>query len=271
MQELLSAWPIFIALMVTGVCAGILSGLLGVGGGIVIVPVLYFLLPQFGVSATSAMAIAVATSLATIVPTAISSTMAHHRKGNVDVALLKRWGVFIALFAVFGSLLGNHMDASWLSAMFGVIAMLVALNMLFRAGAPALFPSLPGQAGQSVLASMVGGLSVMIGIGGGTLGVPVLSAFNVPAHRAVGTAAAFGLIIALPGAATLLAVGSAPADAPFGNLGLINVPAFLAIVPLTVLFAPVGARIAASLNQKTLKQAFAVVLFCTGIRMLISL
>jgi uncharacterized membrane protein YfcA len=269
MSELINAWPIGLALVGTGVLAGILAGLLGVGGGIVIVPVLYFLLQGFGVSAASAMAIATATSLATIVPTAISSVRAHHKKGNVDVALLKFWGGIILLTAVGGSLLASQVSGNFLTWMFGIIAVLVSLNMLFRANAPALFSKLPGKPGQALMASSVGGLSVMIGIGGGTIGVPLLTSFNVAAHRAVGTAAAFGLLIALPGVITLLVVGQTPMDAPLGTWRLVNIPAFLFIIPLTVLFAPVGAKIGSKLNSQQLKKAFAVVLFFTGTRMLI--
>jgi len=268
LNELLSAWPILIALMVTGVFAGILAGLLGVGGGIVIVPVLYFLLQFFDVSAESAMEIAVATSLATIVPTAISSIRAHYHKGNVDIPLLKWWSGFILAFAVIGSLLITKVNGDLLTLMFGVIAVCVSLNLLFCASAPALFKQLPGKPIQATMASLVGLLSVMIGIGGGTLGVPLLTSFNKPAHKAVGTAAAFGLVIALPAVITLFIIGQSPTDAPFGNIGLINLPAFVALVPLTVLFAPVGARIGASLDQAQLKRVFAVALLITGGRML---
>lgn len=270
MSELLSAWPIGLALLGTGVFAGILAGLLGVGGGIVIVPVLFFLLQGFGVSAASAMSIATATSLATIVPTAISSIRAHHKKGNVDFDLLKLWGPFIFVAAILGSLFASSVKGGVLTLIFGALAVLVSFNMLFRAGAPALFKQLPNKGIQSVLASMVGGLSVMVGIGGGTLGVPTLTAFNMAAHRAVGTAAAFGLIIALPGVLTLLVVGDTPLDAPVGTFNLVNLPAFLLIIPLTTLFAPVGAAIGAKLNQKQLKKAFAVALLLTGGRMLYS-
>lgn len=269
MTELLSAWPIVAALMATGVFAGVLAGLLGVGGGIVIVPVLYFLLQGFGVSAASAMAIATATSLATIVPTAISSVRAHHRKGNVDVELLKFWGGIILVSAVVGSLLASSVSGNFLTWMFSVIALVVSLNMLFRSGAPALFPKLPGKTGQALMATSVGGLSVMVGIGGGTIGVPLLTSFNVAAHRAVGTAAAFGLLIALPGVITLLIVGTTPLDAPIGTWGLVNLPAFFLIIPLTMVFAPVGAKLGGKLNPQQLKKAFAVVLFFTGARMLI--
>lgn len=270
MTEILTHWPILIALICTGIAAGILAGLLGVGGGIVIVPVLYFLLPQFGVSYESAMVIATATSLATIVPTAISSIKAHHKKGNIDQSLLFFWAGFIAIAAVLGSLLANQLKGQTLTILFGVIAILVSCNMLFRAGARPLFQQLPAKPLQALLASFVGSCSVMIGIGGGTLGVPILSSFNVSAHRAVGTAAAFGLIIALTGVITLIITGVTPTDAPFGTVGLINLPAFCAIVPLTVLFAPVGVKIGSLMNQQQLKKCFAVALMITGSRMLYS-
>ena len=267
-SQLIEQWPIGLALVVTGIFAGLLAGLFGVGGGIVIVPVLYFLLQGFGVSAESAMMIATATSLATIVPTSISSIRAHHGKGNVDWPLLKHWSAFMLLAAIGGSALAHQVQGQALVMMFAIIAILVSMNMLFRAGAPAVFQQLPGRFAQGALASTVGGLSVMVGIGGGTIGVPLLSAFNVRAHVAVGTAAVFGLLIALPGVITLLALGTAPSDAPFGNVGLVSLPAFLLIIPLTIMFAPVGTSIGARLDQKQLKSAFAVVLMITGLRML---
>jgi uncharacterized membrane protein YfcA len=269
MSELIEAWPIGLALIFTGMFAGTLAGLLGVGGGIVIVPVLYFLLQGFGVSAASAMAIATATSLATIVPTAISSVRSHYKKGNVDIQLLKFWSGIILLSAIVGSVVASRVSGNFLTWMFAIIALLVSLNILFRSAAPPLFSSLPGKFGQALMATSVGGLSVMIGIGGGTIGVPLLLSFNVNAHKAVGTAAAFGLLIALPGVLTLLVVGQTPVDAPVGTWGLVNIPAFFCIVPLTVWFAPLGAKIAGKLKQKQLKRVFAVVLFITGARMLL--
>ena len=258
----------FIALVATGVFAGLLAGLLGVGGGIVIVPVLFFLFQSFGVSAESAMVGATATSLATIVPTAISSIRSHHQKGNVDFALLKRWAVFILVGVLAGSWLVTRVDGSLLTALFGIIATLSALNMLFRTGKTAVFNQLPNTAGQSVMGSSIGFFSAMVGIGGGTLSVPILSLNNYPAHKAVGTAAAIGLLISLPGALTMLTMGTTPADAPAGTYGLVNLIGFICIVPLTVLFAPVGASIAAKLDSAKLKKVFAIVLLITGLRML---
>ena len=258
----------FLALVATGIFAGILAGLLGVGGGIVIVPVLFFLFQSFGVSPESAMLVATATSLATIVPTSISSIRSHHHKGNVDFELLKRWALFIFIGVLAGSWLVTRVEGTLLTLLFGVIATLSALNMLLRTNKPALFQKLPNSAGQSLMATLVGFFSAMVGIGGGTISVPLLSIYNYPTHKAVGTAAAIGLIISLPGALTMLAIGTTPVDAPVGTFGLVNVIAFACIVPLTVLFAPVGATLAAKLDAGKLKKIFAVVLLITGVRML---
>jgi len=258
----------FLALVATGVFAGLLAGLLGVGGGIVIVPVLFFLFQKFGVSPESAMLVATATSLATIVPTSISSIRSHNQKGNVDFELLKRWAVFILIGVLAGSWLVTRVDGSLLTMLFGVIATLSALNMLLRTGKSAFFKKLPTKAGQTVMGTSIGFFSSMVGIGGGTISVPLLTLYNYPAHKAVGTATAIGLIISLPGALTMLVIGSTPTDAPAGTYGLVNLVGFICIVPLTVLFAPIGASLAAKLDAEKLKRIFAVVLLLTGLRML---
>jgi len=258
----------FLALVATGIFAGLLAGLLGVGGGIVIVPVLFILFQSFGVSPESAMLVATATSLATIVPTSISSIRSHHQKGNVDFDLLKRWAVFILMGVLAGSWLVTRVDGTILTMLFGVIALLSALNMLFRTGKSARYQQLPNRAGQRGMGAFIGFFSSMVGIGGGTISVPLLTLYNYPAHKAVGTAAAIGLIISLPGALTMLALGNTPTDAPAGTFGLVNLIGFMCIVPLTVLFAPIGASLAAKLDAVKLKRIFACVLLITGLRML---
>lgn len=219
-----------LALIATGVFAGILAGLLGVGGGIVIVPVLFFLFQSFGVSPESAMVIATATSLATIIPTSVSSIRSHNKKGNVDFDILKRWAPFILIGILVGSWLVTRVDGTWLAMLFGVIAVLSALNMLFRTGKSALFQGLPGKPGQTAMGTSIGFFSSMVGIGGGTLSVPMLTLCNYPAHKAVGTAAAIGLIISLPGALTMLVLGVTPSDAPVGTFGLVNFIGFICIL-----------------------------------------
>ncbi|UPQ89335.1 sulfite exporter TauE/SafE family protein [Vibrio sinaloensis] len=269
MESMFHFLPIAIALMVTGVIAGLLAGLLGVGGGIVIVPVLFYLFQYFGVEPVSAMLIATATSLATIVPTSVRSIRAHHNNDNVDWPLLRWLAPFIVIGVVAGSLLVSRVGGPWLTGLFGVIASLSALNMLFRANAAPLAKQLPSKPGQGVIGTSIGCLSVMVGIGGGTLTVPTLTALNYPAHRAVGTAAAVGLLIALPGVITMLLAGSAPVDAPIGNVGVVNWLGFAFIVPFTVLFSPMGARLGKKLDSVRLKKVFALVLAFTGARMLL--
>lgn len=257
-----------LALIATGIFAGLLAGLLGVGGGIVIVPVLFFLFQAFGISPETAMMVATATSLATIVPTSISSIRAHTKKGNVDFDLLKKWALFILIGVLIGSWLVTRISGTFLTIMFGVIATLSALNMMFRTGKSALLKELPNKFGQTIMAMSIGFFSSMVGIGGGTLSVPMLTFCNYPAHKAVGTAAVIGLIISLPAALTMLIMGTTPADAPFGTLGLVNLVGFICIVPLTVIFAPVGASLGAKLDSAKLKKVFSVVLLITGLRML---
>lgn len=268
MNELLSQWlPTIIAMIVTGAFAGILAGLLGVGGGIVIVPVLYFVLQAAKVSPATAMMVATATSLLTIVPTSLSSIRAHHKRGNVDWLLVKRWWPFMLLGVLLGSSFALQAKGTAASAVFGVVALVVAANMLFRAKAAPIAQQLPGIKGQGLMASLIGFFSVIMGIGGGTLGVPLLTACNYSPHRAVGTASVFGLLIAIPGSLAML-FAHTPADAPEGMIGMVNWPGFLCIVPLTVLLAPLGTWIGSKLDSLMLKRVFAIFLLISGTRML---
>lgn len=268
MSEFLSQWlPTIIAMILTGAFAGILAGLLGVGGGIVIVPVLYFVLQVAGVSPATAMLVAAATSLLTIVPTSISSIRAHHKRGNVDWLLVKRWWPYMLIGVVLGSSFALQAKGTAASAVFGVVAVLVAINMLFRAKAAPIVQQLPGIKGQGIMAGFIGFFSVIMGVGGGTVGVPLLTACNYAPHRAVGTASVFGILIALPGSAAML-FAQTPADAPQGMIGMVNWPGFLCIVPLTVLLAPAGAWLGSKLNALMLKRVFAIFLFISGGRML---
>jgi uncharacterized membrane protein YfcA len=153
------------------------------------------------------------------------------------------------------------------TVIFAVVVMLIAANNLLREGAPPLRQSLPALPYQGGVATVIGVLSVLMGIGGGTLSVTAMTSCNVPAHRAVGTSALFGLVIALPGALLLLAAPSA-VDVPPGTVGLVNLPGFALIAPLTYLLAPVGVRIGARLSPQLLKRIFSVFLLVVGLRML---
>ena len=255
-------------LLLTGGVAGILAGLLGVGGGIVIVPVVFWVFELLDFPPETAMIVAVATSLATIIPTSISSARAHHGKGNVDFELLKRWAPLVFVGALIGGLSSFYLDGGDLRLVFGVVALIVAINMAIPKTL-VLAQNLPSsKIVQGAMAGLIGVFSALMGIGGGTLSVPILSLFSYPTHRAVGTASAFGLVIAVPAVAGFILSGwDAPLRPPY-SLGYVNLVAAAIIFPVTTIVAPLGARIAHALPAARLKLAFAVFLAITAARML---
>lgn len=260
--------PLVIGIMATGAVAGVLSGLLGVGGGIVVVPVLFWVFGGLGYPPDLVMQIAVATSLVTVAFTAVSSARAHHKRGSVDMALVWRWAPWMALGALLGGTLAGVVSGRALLGIFGVVALLVAWNMA-QPKNRVLAAALPTGTGvQPAMAGGVGLISSMMGIGSGTLGVPLLNAFSVPVHRAVGTAAALGLVIGVPAAAAMIITGLGVAGRPPFSLGYVNLIAVALILPLSVACAPLGARIAHALNPIWIKRAFAVFLCITSARML---
>ena len=257
-----------VGLLVTGAVAGVLAGLLGVGGGIVIVPVLFLLFDFLDVPQAVAMHLAVGTSLATIIPTSISSARSHHAKGAIDVAMLKRWAPFIFVGALIGGIASRFISSDVLTAIFGTIALLVAINMALPKKVVIADEMPTGPGAQAAVPAGIGLFSALMGIGGGTLTVPVLSAFSFPVHRAVGTASAFGLVIAIPAAAGFIWSGLGVADRPPASLGYVNLLAAVLIFSTSVLTAPYGSTLAHRLNPGALKRVFALFLFLTSIRML---
>lgn len=258
-----------IAMLVTGAAGGILAGLLGVGGGIVIVPMLEFALGQFGVDPSIRMHIAVATSLATIIPTSISSSRAHFKRGAVDVSLAKDWAAWIFVGALLGTWVAGQVHSRVLSAVFAAVALLVALKMVLPLDGKTLTEKVPRGLLISPAPTLIGFLSTMMGIGGGSLSVPTLTLFGEPIHRAVGTSALFGLLIAIPGTLGFMLGGYGNPLLPPGSIGYVNLVGLVLIVPATVLFAPVGARMAHSMSKRHLTLFFGVFLLIVAIRMLL--
>lgn len=257
-----------VAMLCTGAIAGVLAGLLGVGGGIVIVPVLFILFDYLNIPPQVSMHIAVATSLATIIPTSISSARSHHKKGSIDIDLLKSWSPLIFIGAAIGGILSKYLASTSLTLIFGVIALLVSINMALPKKL-VISDELPkGVVGKGLLPSFIGGFSALMGIGGGTLSVPILSAFSFPIHRAVGTASAFGLVIAIPAVIGFIWSGWSVDLRPPYSFGYVSVPAAVLIFSVSVFTAPLGAKLAHRLNPANLKKVFAVFLFITSLRML---
>jgi uncharacterized membrane protein YfcA len=256
-----------LVMLATGLLAGFLAGLLGVGGGIVIVPVLEAALGFLGVDPAVRMHVAVATSLATIVPTSIASARAHHARGALDLDLARRWCLPLLLGAAGGSILATQVHTRVLAAVFGCAALLVAVKMILPLDGRFVRDGVPRGVMAAPLPAVIGAVSAMMGIGGGTLSVPVLTLLRQPIHRAVATAALFGLVISVPGTiAYLLAQPDAPL--PPGNVGLVNLIGVAVIAPVTMLTAPWGARVAHALSARALSGAFGMFLLVVALRML---
>jgi uncharacterized protein len=259
----------FVLLVPVGIVAGFAAGLLGVGGGIVIVPTLFWLAPVLGLPEDTAQHIAVATSLATIIPTGIASARAHRRLGSVDQVLLRTWlpGVFIG--SVVGASVGGFLDTDVLVLVFGVVALLVSI-LLALPRSPILLSQPPRSRPLNVmLAIVVGGISALMGIGGGTLAVPLLTMFSVAMHTAVGTGAALGATIAVPGTLAYIITGLLIGeDLPPLGLGYVHVPFAIVLALATTFVAPWGAKVAHRLDRLTLRRCFSGFLLVTAIRML---
>jgi len=260
--------PLISLMLVSGVIGGLLAGLLGVGGGIVVVPVLDFTLGVLGVDPEVRMHIAVATSLATIIPTSISSARAHHARGSVDLALFRLWGPVMFIGATFGAVLASYVNSAILALLFGSVALLVAAKMLFLRDNFLLARQVPAQTAGLGIPLGIGAVSSMMGIGSGTLSVPVLTLLNQPVHTAVGTSALFGLVISIPATLAYILAGWPHESLLPGNLGYVNMPGFLIIAPLTTWIAPYGAKIAHRLTRATLSRTFGAFLLLVGVRML---
>lgn len=254
-----------------GILGGVLAGLLGVGGGIVIVPALYFALTLAGIDPEVTMKVAVGTSLATIIFTSMSSSWGHYKRGAIDFALLRLWAPSILVGVVVGSFVGGYVSGNVLIAVFATVALIVAVDMVFRIGSSDPVPkgfSKPVWAG---LGALAGTISAMMGIGGGTVCVPMLNFLGYDIRRAVGTSAVIGFIIGLPGALIYMATGFGAANLPPFSFGYVNLLAAGAIIPLTMTFSQVGVKLAHSIPRRGLRLAFGGFLFITSARMFIDL
>jgi len=256
------------ALLATGALSGFLAGLLGVGGGIVVVPILFSVFDALGVDPSVRMQVAAATSLATIIPTSISSARSHWRKGSVDRALLIRIMPTVLIGVVLGTWLGSFVSGRLMMAIFAIAALLVGANLALGRYALVLGSRLPGQLGVSAIGGLVGTVSAMMGIGGGTLTVPILSLFRYPMLQAVGTASALGLIISIPGALGFMIAGWGHANLPPFQIGFVNWVGVLAIAPVSIFLAPLGTRTAYAVSKQTLSWAFACFLLITASKMI---
>lgn len=268
MPDLMTVLPFVLVVMVIGALGGILAGLLGVGGGIVLVPAFFYAFSALGYNSAYLMQICVATSLATIIVTSLRSLQSHNKKGAVDWAILKGWAPGIVVGAAIGVLIAAKLSSTALQAVFGVAGMVVGLYMGFGRGSWRIADAMPTGAARVALSPALGFLSVLMGIGGGSFGVPLMSLYNVAIHRAVATAAGFGVIIAVPSVLGFLFFQLPPEVTPPFTIGAVNLIAFALTISMTLITTPFGVRLAHWMDPTPLKRVFAVFLTLVALNML---
>jgi uncharacterized membrane protein YfcA len=260
----------FIIFLVLGGFAGVLAGLLGVGGGLIIVPMITYTFDIRGMSGEHTYYMALGTSLATIMFTSIASFTAHHRKKAVLWSVVGSITPGILVGTFFGSKLASRIPTGTLKLFFVVFLLYVGVNMFLNIKPKAARP-VPGFAGNSLAGAVIGVVSSFVGIGGGSLSVPYLTWCNVSIHKAIGTSAAIGFPIALAGAVGYIVNGLGVEGMPGPHLGFIYLPAFFGIVAASVCTAPLGVRLSHSLPVASLKKFFACLLFVMAGQMLYTL
>jgi len=265
----ITAWLLYIG---TGAFAGLLAGLLGVGGGLVIVPMLNFVFHLQALPEAYIQHLALGTSLASIIFTSVSSLRAHHKRGAViwRIVLTIAPGILVGTFV--GSLFAAHLSKRFLTGFFVVFLYYVAAQMLLNIK-PKPTRQVPGLAGMLGAGGVIGGVSSLVGIGGGTLSVPFMTWCNVPLHTCIGTSAAIGFPIAVAGAAGYVFSGQGAAlpGLAEGYLGFIYLPALVGVAATSILTAPLGAKLAHNLPVARLKKIFAFLLLFMGTKMLWSM
>ncbi len=258
----------FVLYLALGACAGVLAGLFGVGGGIIIVPVLVLSFGLQGFDASVLTHLAVGTSLATIVFTSINSVRAHHSLGAVRWPIFAWLTVGILFGAGLGSLTASYIAGPYLQKIIGVFALLVALQMALDLR-PRASRGVPGKPGLTAAGVVIGWASAIFGIGGGSLTVPFLTWRSVSMQQAVATSAACGFPIAVASAISFMILGWHDPLLPPHSLGFVYLPALLGIAVTSMFFARFGARLAHKLSPRLLKRLFATLLLCVGISFLI--
>lgn len=252
-----------------GAVAGILAGLLGIGGGLVIVPMLVYVFGINKIPDELTMHLALATSMASIMFTSVSSFMAHHRRGAVHWPVVKKIVVGILTGTFLGSCFASTLSTGFLKVFFVLFLYFVATQLLLGKK-PKGGRELPGTAGMFAVGNIIGAVSSFVGIGGGTLSVPFMLWCNIKVHNAIGTSAAIGLPIAVAGTVGYVVGGWHNPGLPAYSLGFVYLPALFGIAAVSVLTAPLGVKLAHSLPVDKLKRIFALLLYVVATKMLFS-
>ena len=259
---------LFLTCLVLGALVGFLAGLLGIGGGLIIVPALVYILPFFDVTHEAIMPIALATSLATIVITSASAALAHKKNANIPIELAKVLVLFVALGALLGAFIADLLSAKTLTLIFAIAVILLALYMLRSIAKPKQRP-LPNNAVLRFLGLFTGVLASLMGISGGAILIPTLSYFGVQMRQAIGVATVCGMTVATFGSLGYVITGLQQDHLPQWSLGYIYLPALFGLVISSSFFARYGVHLATKLPVKTLKKFFAIFLIIVALKMML--
>jgi uncharacterized protein len=259
------------ALLAAGFATGLLAGLLGIGGGGILVPVLYELFGVLGADDAIRMHLAVGTSLAVIVPTSLRSFAGHRARGAVDMDLVRSMALPVVAGVALGAVLARYSNEAVLKGIWVVAASIVALKLFFGRQDWRLGDVIPGQPFRALYGGFVGLVSTLMSIGGGVFITALMTFYGHPMQRAVATSSAFGPIIAIPGTLGFVWAGWAVAGRPLGSLGYVSLLGALMIIPTSVLAAPLGVRIAHGISRRKLELAFATFLVLVAAHFLLSL
>lgn len=257
-----------IAMLAAGLFAGFAAGIFGIGGGFVVVPALFVVLPLLGGTHDAIAHVAIGTSAATIIVTSIRSLLAHAKRGAVEFEILKTWAPWIILGDGVGVLLAGHVDGAILTMIFAVGVFLMSLNFLLpKVGDKVISDNMPSGIMRVGIAGGLGTFSALLGIGGGTIAIMVMTLCGRSIHRAIATASGIGTLIAIPSAIGFALIGLKETGLPWGSLGYVNVPATLAVASMSVMTAPLGVAVAHALPAKPLKKIFGVYLIIIAVVM----
>ncbi len=254
----------------SGIVAGFLAGLFGVGGGLIIVPALMYCFSLQGFPADVSIHIAIGTSLSTIILTSISSARAHHAHDAVQWVAVRRMVVGIFAGALLGALLAKNLKAELLKTIFAVFEIFVAFKLLFNLKTNPHLNKLPGFIGLTGVAMVISIVSALVGIGGGTLSVPFFRWSGLSIQKAIATSAALGFPIAVAGTLAFMWAGAGHLNLPQYSIGFVYLPAFVAVGLFSILLAPWGARCAHRLPADMLQKFFALGLFIIAIVLLVA-
>lgn len=255
-----------IALALAGGVTGLLAGLFGVGGGAVIIPVLYEAFAVLGLDEAVRMHVCIGTAMAVIVPTAIRSFLAHRRRGSVDMAVVRSWLVPMPIGVATAAILAASISGRTLSGVFAAIIALVAARLLFGRESWRLGEDLPSNPLRAVIGAVIGFLSTLMGVGGGIMVNTVMMLYGRTMIHAVGTSAAVGLVVSIPAVIGYIWAGWGVAGLPPLSLGFVNLLGMAVLVPVSVLAAPYGVRIAHALSQRALEIGFGLFLSVVAVR-----